>query len=224
MNTRSMFWRAALACAFFISSLGAGAGPVVQPGSSWELYLTQASTPNGVLRRNFTFDGVAESFVHQTAGGATLTVMVQETQADLGLGRSSIDLMLSFSGSDPYPNAGQLAGIGVGVVGTTRTGAPLQLTDAVALVGARASALAGNGDALDLDLLPTFQSFNQAAPWNGRMFDGYFLGLPWGGRALQQLTLHFETQALNTVSSPGTLPLLALGLLAVVPSLRRRAR
>ena len=94
MNALSLFWRAATACAFFVSSFGAGAGPVVQSGSSWELYMSQASTPNGVLRRNFTFDGVAESFVHQTAGGATLTVMVQEAQADLGLGRNSIDLML----------------------------------------------------------------------------------------------------------------------------------
>lgn len=210
---RETFFAGLLAAALVPSA--ARAAPLVQSGSGWELYMNQAQPFPAVSRHTFVFDGLAEAFVHPALTAVTVTA--REAETDLGAGRHAIDLVLDFAGGDPFPEATMVAGLGVGVANSRVIGAPLQLTAPVALTAARVSALAGNGALLGEDILHVFQSLGQDTPWNGRMFDGYFMGMPWGGRGLRQLTMHFETLALNSVASPGTLPLLgvALALLAL---------
>lgn len=210
--------RAALAVTLAaLTQAAAWATPLVQPGSSWELFLSPAQFGDQEERQTLVFDGIAETFSRSAL--SPITVTARESETDLGGGLHAIDLVLDFTGGDPFPIASRVAGFGVGATNGGTVAAPLQLTAPAALTAAYISAVAGNGDVLGMDILHLFQSLGQHTPWNGRMFDGFFLGMPWGGRALQQVSMHFEAQRIDTVPAPGTLPLLALPLLALA---RRR--
>lgn len=217
---RSRWLRSALAAATAAwTQTAAWAAPLVQPGSSWELFLNPALFTGEATRQTLVFDGIAETFTRSAL--SPVTVSVRESETELGAGLHAIDLVLDFSGGDPFPMASRVAGFGVGSTNGGATGQGLQLTAPAALTAARISAVAGNGDLLDLDILYLFQSLGQDAPWNGRMFDGYFLGMDWGGRGLRQVSMHFEAQRIGTVPTPGTLPLLALPLLGLAWRWRR---
>lgn len=212
---RSSRWlRTALAAtAAALTQAAAWAAPLVQPGSSWELFLNPPQMGDDANRQTFVFDGIAQTFVRSALSPVTVTV--QEAETELGGGLHAIDLMLGFSGGDPFPIAIRVAGFGVGSTNEGASSVGLQLTAPAALTAARMSAVAGNGDVLEEDILHLFRTLGQDTPWSGRMFDGFFLGMPWGGRGLQQVTMRFEAQRIGTVPLPGTLPLLALPLLAL---------
>ncbi|HRD96471.1 MAG TPA: hypothetical protein PLA97_08755 [Rubrivivax sp.] len=210
----SRWLRIALAAsAAALTQAAAWAAPLVQPGSNWVLFLNPPTMGGAENRQTLVFDGIAQTFVRSALSPVTVTV--RESEAELGGGLHAIDLMLDFSGGDPFPIASRVAGFGVGSSNDGAASVGLQLTAPAALTAARMSAVAGNGDALDEDILHLFQTLGQGTPWNGRMFDGFFLGMPWGGRGLQQVTVHFEAQRSGTVPLTGTLPLLILPLLAL---------
>lgn len=214
-TTRSSRWLRTIlaATAAALTQAAAWAAPLVQPGSSWELFLNPALFSGESDRQALVFDGLAETFTRNAL--SPVTVSVRESETELGGGLHAIDLVLDFSGGDPFPFASRVAGFGVGSTNGSATSSGLQLTAPAALTAARISAVAGNGDLLDLDILYLFQSLGQDTPWNGRMFDGFFLGMDWGGRGLRQASMHFEAQRIGTVPTPGTLALLALPLLAL---------
>ena len=218
-------WSAALprtaALAAGLAGLLAGtaqAGPVVQTGSTYSVYLNQASTASGAARYISRFDGVAESFAHGTA-----SLSINDAQLDLNGGRHAIDITLDFSGGDPFPVASSVTGIGVGVGTSVAAGDVLNLVEPVALTAAQVYARFADGSESDYDALPLFSPLGTSTqPWTGDMFNGYFLGLPWSGRGLTQLRVHFETASLNAVPTPGTVPLMALGLLTLALRMPRR--
>ncbi len=221
MKALSSFWRAGLVFAWAVGSPWASAGPVVQPGSSYELLLYQANNVGSPARSTFSFDGAAQTFNFAPAPGGLVTVTVQESQTDLGGGRASIDIGLSFTGGDPYPGT-TFSGFGLGVGVGTAPGDVLDLTGPVGLSAAVLSGVAGDGSLLSFDLMSEYQRLGSGAPWTGALFGlgrdpfgrvaNYFMDMQFGGVGLRQMNLHFETRAFNSVSSSGTTPLLALGL------------
>jgi hypothetical protein len=230
MKALSSIGRAMLACAGLVGATCASAGPVVQQGSRYELALFQEFGA-GMFKPTVTFDGAAETFVYTPLGGTAVTLTVQESQRDLGAGRAAIDVSLGFAGGDPFPlNGSSLSGIGLGV-GTSGgvAGDALDLTSTVALTAALVQGVAGNGTSLSLDIFPEYQRLGFGSPWDGALISrggpgviAWFMDTQWGNLGLSELTLHFETQAANGVPSPGTLPLLALGLAALAS--KRRVR
>lgn len=215
MNAFRPIRRAGLACALALGACTAAAAPVVQAGSTWSLSLNRSNGFTDMGRYALRFDGVAETFVHSTDG--LVSVTVQESQTDLGGGRAAIDLSLDFSGGDPYPQESMvILGIGTSELASA-PGDLLDLTQPVALTAATVSARVGNGQLLQFDAMPDFRAWGQPSPWDGGLFGGrVFLGMSnWSMQGLQQITVHFETQALNSVPSPATLPLAGLGLLAL---------
>ncbi|MDP3225321.1 MAG: hypothetical protein Q8M96_19475, partial [Rubrivivax sp.] len=207
---------AGLACALLFAVSPARAAPVVLAGSSYTVSLTQASTPGGFSQHSLNFDGVAETCVHRTDGPVSLTV--QESQTDLGSGRYAIDIALAFSGGDPFPDSLLSAAVGIGSIGGADGLNGLDLARPVALTAFSATGLTGSGDLLFVDYFPDV-GWLATTPWNGLSAGGFLIAGPWARLGLQTLTLHFETRDLLVVSSPGTVPLLALGLLAL--ALRR---
>jgi hypothetical protein len=219
MNPLSSIWRTGLAGVLFTGVAVATAAPVVQPGSSWLLELSRSSTFD-FGRYALSFDGVAETFVHSPGGLVSLTV--NESQTDLGAGRAAIDLSLDFSGGDPFA-FDSMVGIGFGVDSAAGPGDALDLTTPVALTAALVSSLDANGGLQVFDAMPDYQRLNAASNWSGGLFDARnWLGMStWNRIGVRQITMHFETQALNPVGSPGTAALVALGLVAL--ALRRHA-
>ena len=108
----------------------------------------------------------------------------------------------------------------------------LDLTGPVGLSAAVLSGVAGDGSLLSFDLMSEYQRLGSGAPWTGALFGlgrdafgrvaNYFMDMQFGGVGLRQMNLHFETRAFNSVSSPGTTPLLALGLGLLALGLGRR--
>lgn len=231
MKALSSFWRAGLVFAWVVGSPWASAGPVVQSGSSYELLLYQGSDLGSPARSTLSFDGAAQTFNFAPAPGGLVTVTVLESQTDLGGGRASIDISLGFTGGDPYPGT-SFSGFGLGVGVGTALGDVLDLTGPVALSAAVLSGVAGDGSLLSVDLMADYQLLGSGAPWTGALFGlgrdpfgrvvNYFMDMQFGGVGLRQMNLHFETRAFNSVSSPGTTPLLALGLGLLALGLGRR--
>lgn len=202
----------------------AQAGPAVQPGSSWSLSLSRDGSFTNVAHYVASFDGVAETFAFSPSGHISVTL--DESQIDLGGGRAAIDLTLRFSGGDPYPGS-MLVLLGMGVNGAQDgfVGRSLQLSQPVALTTARWSAVASSGPVDPFDMMWDYRTLGLDSNWSGAMFSSNtWLGIGTAsGIGLSAMTLHFETQALNSVASPGTLPVLgfALGLLPLARRTRR---
>lgn len=216
----------AAALALSLTQAPAHAGPVVQPGSNWSLSILRDGDFGNAVHHVATFDGLAETFAFSADGQMNLTV--EEAQTDLGAGRSAIELTLRFAGGDPTAaNTPVIFGVGVNGVRDGFAGTPLQLSEPVALTAARLSGLASAGAVTPADLMWDYRYYGLDSNWTGALFaSNIWLGV---GNAsdigLRVLTLRFETQALGTVSSPGTLPLLGLGLglVLVLGRLRPRA-
>lgn len=232
MRTLSSTLRAAVVCAYVVGSPWAAAAPVVQQGSSYSLSLHQVSAIGSPTSSTLTFDGVAETFIFTPVSGVPVTVTTQESQVDLGGGRASIDITLDFAGGDPYPGT-TFSGIGLGWVNGSVAGDALDLTGPVGLSAAVLRGVAGDGSPLLNDALPDYQMLGINSPWNGALLGlappvfgtglvNYLLDVQWGGVGLRQMTLHFETQAPNSVSSPGTAPLLAVSLCLLALVARRQ--
>jgi len=219
MQTLVSIGRAGAACALLTGAALAAAEPVVRPGSSWLLELIRSSTFD-FGRYTLTFDGVAQTFVHSPDGSVTMTV--SESQTDLGGGRAAIDLTLDFAGGDPF-SFSSMVGIGFGVNSLAGAGDGLDLTTPVALTAALVTSLTDSGQQQIFDAMPDYTRLNAAANWNGGLFDASnWLGIgTWNGIGVRQITMHFETQALNPVSSPGTAALVALGLMTLVAARRQ---
>lgn len=142
---------ALVALSYTLAISAAQAGPVVQPGSTYSVYLNQASTASGAARYISRFDGVAESFAHGTA-----SLSINDAQLDLDGGRHAIDITLDFSGGDPFPVASSVTGIGVGVGTSVAAGDVLNLVEPVALTAAQVYARFADGSESDYDALPLF--------------------------------------------------------------------
>jgi hypothetical protein len=218
MNAWVCLRRAGLASALFLVTTWAAAAPVVQWGSSWLLEVSRSSTFD-FGRYALTFDGVAETFVHSPDGLVSMTV--SESQTDLGAGRGAVDLTLDFVGGDPFA-IDSLVALGFGVNSRQGAGDALDLTGPVELTAALVTWLDASGQIQSFDAMWDYRNLNAAANWNGSLFDvrNYLGGGTWNRAGVSQIKLHFETRALNPVSSPGSAALVGLGLMVLAT--RRR--
>jgi hypothetical protein len=199
----------------------AHAGPVVG-GSSYKLWLGASGVPGVGIQTlgvfSLTFDGMAQVFSISGAAGSPrpLQVSVNELQLDLGGGRSQIEIDLGFD-QDPFSTFGAAVGLGQALGdGTDDT---LDLASPQHLLSAKTTWFGSDGSTRDTDLT-RFLGNGQPLPWDGYLFAPNVVASAFRQTG-DAVGIRITLVAQNVVSSPGTLPLVALALAAV--ALRRRA-